>query len=171
MNRGQGQSLSSWGWIVAPALLCLLATVLMATPIRLFGFSAPEPVWPMVLAFAWPVIRPSLITPFALLGVGLFLDLFWGTGLGHWALALLVAYGATLFARSLLVGQSGAVLWAWYAGLTLLAFGAAYQFTRADVGASASPAAVGLQALVTALLYPFAHRLIDRYEDAGARIR
>lgn len=171
MSRGQGQPLSLWGWVIAPALLSMLAAVVLATPVRLFGLAAPEPVWPMVLAFAWPIIRPSLVTPFVLLGVGLFLDLFWGSGLGHWALSLLIAYGAALFTRHLMVGQSGAVLWAWYVGLTGLAFGASHLFTLLELHAAPSPAAVGLQAFVTALLYPLAHRLIDRFEDAGARVR
>jgi rod shape-determining protein MreD len=56
----RSQPLRLWGWIVLPALLAVFATVLMATPVRLFGFGLPEPVWPMALAFAWPVIRPSI---------------------------------------------------------------------------------------------------------------
>jgi rod shape-determining protein MreD len=171
MSRGQPQTLNFWGWIVAPALLALLATVLFATPIRVFGFGLPEPVWPMVLAFAWPVIRPSMATPLVLLGLGLFLDLFWGAALGQWALCLLIPYALALASRRLTMGQSGVVLAGWYLGLTAVMFGCLQLFTDWDLNAGPAAAAVGLQALATALLYPLAHQLIDRFEDAGARIR
>lgn len=171
MSRGQPQPLDFLGWIVWPVLMCLAATLLLATPVRLWGLRAPEPVWLMIPAFAWPVIRPSVVAPFVLLLSGLTLDLFWGTALGQWSLALIAVYGAVLALRHLMVGQSGAVLWAWYLGLTALAFALAHMIAVIDVGGRPAPASVGLQALVTALLYPFAHRLIDRYEDAGARVR
>jgi rod shape-determining protein MreD len=135
------------------------------------GLRLPEPVWPMVLAFAWPVIRPSMVAPFALLGAGLFLDLFWGAATGQWSLALLVAYGAALFSRPLLMGQGALVLGGWYLGLTLVLFGAMHVLTMFDLQAAAAPASVGLQALATGLLFPFAHRLIEMFEDAGARAR
>ncbi len=170
MSRGQPQAFSLLGWVILPSLAAVLATLLMGTPIRLFGLALPEPVWPMVLAFAWPVIRPSLMTPLALLLLGLFLDLFWGTALGQWSLGLLVPYSVALLARRLLVGQSGAVLWAWYVGLTLVGFFCVNLISDSDLGQSPRAAAVGLQALATGLLYPLAHRLIERYEDAGARI-
>ena len=40
------------------ALLVLAATVVLGTPLQLFGLHLPEPVIPMILAFAWPLIRP-----------------------------------------------------------------------------------------------------------------
>ena len=50
-------------WIVYPALAAVAATVVFATPVELFGLTLPEPVFPMVLAFAWPLIRPSMTAP------------------------------------------------------------------------------------------------------------
>src|SRR5688500_14078767 len=110
-------------------LLCMGAVVLLGVPVRILGFGLPEPVLPMVLAFAWAVIRPSVLGPFALLLIGLFVDLYWGAPVGLWTLSLLLAYFVALLARNLMVGQSGAVLWGWYAALTTLAFGFAYLLT------------------------------------------
>jgi hypothetical protein len=77
------------------------ATIVLATPVELFGLNLPEPVIPMVLAFAWPLIRPSVIAPLVLMGVGLGLDIFtWGALLGMWALALLAVYAVVLASRS-----------------------------------------------------------------------
>jgi rod shape-determining protein MreD len=50
-------------WIVYPALAAVAATVVLATPVQLFGLHLPEPVAPMILAFAWPLIRPSMTAP------------------------------------------------------------------------------------------------------------
>ncbi len=45
----------------------------------------PEPVFPMAPAFAWAMIRPSVLAPLVLLVMGLFLDLLWGGPIGLWA--------------------------------------------------------------------------------------
>ncbi len=171
MSRQPNQPLRPLSWIGAPLLLSLIATVLVATPIRVFGLRLPEPVFPLVLAFAWPVIRPSLLGPFALLAAGLFLDLLWSTPLGLWALTLLIAYGGAQVSRSLMTGRSAPMLAVWYVGLTGLAFTAAYLFVT--LRAHVTPNVTGslLQFGVTLALYPFAHQLIDRFEDADIRFR
>ena len=93
----------------------MAATVLFATPVRLFGLGPPEPVFPLVLAFAWAVIRPSILGPFALLALGLFLDLWWGAPVGLWPMALLTAYAITLGVRRVLSGLGWWSLAGWYA--------------------------------------------------------
>jgi len=150
---------------------CMIGVVLLGAPIRLFGMGLPEPVLPMVLAFAWAAIRPSVLGPLALLTVGLFVDLYWGGPLGLWAACLLMAYFFALLSRNLMVGQSGRVLWAWYAVLCALAFGVAYFLITISGGAPPNLVSVGLQLGVTAALYPLAHQLIDRFEDADIRFR
>ena len=49
--------LQPWRWLLLPAAVSIVLTIVLAAPIRLFGFGMPEPVLPLVLAFAWPVIR------------------------------------------------------------------------------------------------------------------
>lgn len=171
MSRKPSQPLQPFSWLGAPMVLCVLVTLVFAAPLRVYSLALPEPLFPMVLAFAWAVIRPSVIAPFAILGVGLFNDLFWGGPLGLWALSLLLAYLLALSTRSLMVGQSGRVLWGWYAAMSLLAFGFAYVFTLLGSRVVPNLAAAGLQFLVTICLYPAAHLLIDRFEDADVRFR
>lgn len=158
-------------WLGLPLLLCLAATILFGLPLRLFGFGLPEPVFGMVLAFAWAVIRPSLLAPFALLLVGLFQDIFWGGALGLWPLALLFAYGLVLATRNMMAGQGRAMTWFWFA---MACFGAemiAYLATQMDARAAPNLLAVLWQLLATILLYPFADRLIEQFEDADVRFR
>ena len=163
--------LAPWRWIGVPLVQCLILTVLFSLPFRPFGLSLPEPIFPMVPAFAWAVIRPSMLAPVAVLAMGLFLDIAWGAPMGLWALSLLLVYGAALVGRSMMAGQSVPVMWAWYAAATGLALGAAFLFTMVGAHATADPIAIAWQFLVTVILFPFAHLLIDRFEDADVRFR
>jgi rod shape-determining protein MreD len=146
-------------------------TVLFAIPLRVFGLQLPEPVFPMVAAFAWAVIRPSVLAPFAVLVMGLFLDLLWGGPIGLWALCLLVAYGISLAGRSMMAGQSRAILWGWYGMVIGAAMLLGYLVVMLDVKSTPGVAPLAWQFLATIVLYPFAHRLIEMFEDADVRFR
>jgi rod shape-determining protein MreD len=158
-------------WIGVPLLAAVVATVVLATPLRVFGLQLPEPVFPLVLAYAWAVIRPSMLAPFVLFAVGLFLDLFWGGPVGLWILSLLTAYGLVLIIRLSLSGRGWVVLCMWYGVACAFAFGVGVVVTLIQTGSTPNPLAVFWQFLVTLLLYPFAHRLIERFEDADVRFR
>ena len=165
------QPLQPWSWLLLPTLVCLFATVVLAAPVRFLGFGLPEPVFPMILAFAWAVIRPSSLGPFLLLLAGLFLDLFWHGSMGLWAFCLILVYGAALLVRNLMVGQSMRVMWGWYGLFTLVAFVVAYLFVASDAHAAPSLVNTAWQMLLTMLLFPFARRLIEQFEDADIRFR
>jgi rod shape-determining protein MreD len=167
----QAERLDPIQWLILPALACMAATVLFAMPLSVFGLHLPEPVFGMIPAFAWGVIRPSILAPFALLAVGLFMDLFWGAPLGLWALSLLVAYGGVLATRNMMNGQSRPMIWAWFAVMTLAAMATGYCVSILDSGMAPSLTAVFWQLLPTVLLYPFASRLTERFEDADVRFR
>lgn len=171
MSFTDTRPLDPWRWIGTPSLMCVLAAVLFAIPIRVFGLQLPEPVWPMAPAFAWAVIRPSILAPLTLLALGLFLDLLWGGPLGLWPLSILVGYAGVMAMRSMMSGQSRRVLWGWFAIMTLLSMITGYILTILDTGVAPSLTASLWQFLPTALLYPFAHRLIERFDDADVRFR
>jgi rod shape-determining protein MreD len=173
-GRPSGRSaraLNPGAWLLAPAVACLLATLILATPLRIWRLSLPEPVFAVMLAFSWALLRPSLLAPFALLGTGLVLDLFWGASLGLWALSLLITYAAVLGTRPLISGQSPLVTFFWYVAAVLLTFACAYVFTMLDARVRPSLWAVGSQVLFTALLYPVVGRVIDRFAEADVRYR
>lgn len=165
------QPLAALAWIGVPALAAVAATLALGIPFRLFGLALPEPVFPMALAFAWAVIRPSLLGPFVLLLLGVFLDLYWGDSKGLWALSLLIAYGVLLSGRSLLIGQTAGALAAWYVAAAALAFAAAFTVTAVGAHVMPSLTATGLQFVVTIALFPLAYGLIRRFEDADIRFR
>ena len=158
-------------WILLPALVILAATLILATPIKVVGLTLPEPVTPLVLAFAWPLIRPSVLAPLALLVVGLIVDLFWGNRLGLWPLGLLVAYGVVLISRPYIAGQDTRLLFAWYSGVSALAFFVVYLVTTMTAGQPPSLIALFLQYLPTVLIFPAANWLIERFDDGDLRFR
>lgn len=170
MSRA-GQGLQPLQWLGAPALLALAAAVLLGTPLRAFGLALPEPVWPMAPAFAWAVIRPSVLPPLLLLACGLFLDLFWGGALGLWSTALLLCYALTFAARQLIAGSTAGGLFGWWITALLFAFTAAYLAAMLDSRIAPNLLATGLQFAFTAALFPAARWMIDRFEDADIRFR
>ncbi|HEX5775994.1 MAG TPA: hypothetical protein VFX95_04875 [Caulobacteraceae bacterium] len=171
MSFRGAQPLNPWRWLGVPALRVVAATILFAVPLQVFGVQLPEPVFAMVCAFAWGVIRPSLLAPFVLLALGIVLDALWGSSLGLWSTLLLVAYAAVLLTRNLMSGQSPPIMWVWYVSVTGLAMLAGYLLTMMDARGAPSLTAVGWQFAWTAVLYPFAHQLIARFEDADVRFR
>jgi rod shape-determining protein MreD len=158
-------------WIVYPALAALAVTVLLSTPVELFGLKLPEPVLPLVLAFAWPLIRPSMVAPAVLFGLGLFLDLMWGGTLGAWPLSLMAVYGVVLAARNLLAGQETQILFVWYAVCTFAAFLLAYLVVTLNVGNAPSLLSLAGQMIPTLLLFPIADWMIQRFDDGDLRFR
>lgn len=158
-------------WVGLPLLGALLASLLLAAPIRLLGLPLPEPVTLMAPAFAWAMIRPAASPAFALLLGGLALDALWGGPTGLWPVALLAAYLPVLALRNILAGQSRLVLAAWYALACLLAQAVGWLVTGWISGTPPALAAAGLQWLATVLLFPVAAQLIDGFRDADVRFR
>lgn len=171
MPANVARQLNPARWLGVPFLLCALASLLLAAPIRVYGLQLPEPVFGLVPAFAWAMIRPSVLPPFALLLLGLYSDWLWGAPTGLWPACLLAAYAPVLMLRNVLAGQSFIAMWIWYACSCALAFAVGTYLLTLDSGSIPSLIAVGWQFLVTAALYPFAHTLIERYEDADVRFR
>ncbi|WP_298163396.1 hypothetical protein [Brevundimonas sp.] len=158
-------------WVLYPAFVAIALTVLLATPVELFGLKLPEPVLPLTLAFAWPLIRPSMVAPAVLFGLGLFLDMFWGGTLGLWPLCLLSVYGVVLASRNLLAGQETQVLFVWYALCVLAAFIVAYLVVTLDAGRAPSLLSLLGQVVPTLLLFPAADWMIQRFDDGDVRFR
>jgi rod shape-determining protein MreD len=163
--------LDAWRWLGVPFAACIIATVLFAIPVRFLGLALPEPVFPLVPAFAWAVIRPSVLPPLLLILLGLFLDVFWYAPMGLWATSLLIAYGFVLLTRAAMTGQSRLMLWIWFAAAGAMMMATAYLLTMLDALITPNLVATLWQLAASVLLYPFAHRLIQRFEDADVRFR
>jgi rod shape-determining protein MreD len=171
MARTPSRPLEAWRWLGIPAAMALAATVAIDAPIRLFTLALPEPIFPMVLAFAWAIIRPSILGPFMLVLVGLFLDLFSGAPLGLWPISLLVAYAVALVARTLMVGQETEVMGFYYGAAVAAALLSAYVLVGIAGHGRPNLIAVLWQFLATLALFPLALVLRNRFHDADIRFR
>jgi len=171
VTAGAARPLAPWRWLGLPMLAVMAGSFVFALPMRPFGFSLPEPVFALPVVFAWAYIRPSMLAPVCVMLLGLYQDLLWGTPTGFWAVCLLLPYGVVLGARSMLAGQSRLMMWVWYGAAILLALGAGYLFTMLNTRSAPDTLAVFWQFLATVVLYPFADRLIERFEDADVRFR
>jgi rod shape-determining protein MreD len=112
-----------------------------------------------------------VLAPMAIVVMGLILDIVWGGPLGLWALILLVAYALVLGGRSMSAGQSRGALWVWYGFVTAFSMGLGFMIVAVRDHAMPGLLSLGWQYLATLILYPFAHRLIDMFEDADVRFR
>ncbi len=169
MARVTVQSPNPLNWLVTPALFCASAALVLALPVKVFGLQAPEPVFAMAPAFAWAVIRPSMLPPFALIGLGLFQDILWGGPLGLWPLSLLAVFGLAFSVRRVLTGEGFWALSAWYGALCALGFAVALLLTTLAAGQVPNLVGVLLQYVVTLPLFPLSWLLVERFEDADVR--
>ena len=112
-----------------------------------------------------------MLAPFAAVIMGLALDVFWGSSFGLFALILVVAYGMVLGGRSMTAGQSRGAMWVWYGVVTAVAMAVGFLIVALKDRSMPSLFAVAWQYLATIILYPFAYRLIDMFEDADVRFR
>jgi rod shape-determining protein MreD len=71
----------------------------------------------------------------------------------------------------MMAGQNRAILWAWYGLTTATAMVAGYLFVMLDSRSSPGIVPMLWQFVATIVLYPFAQRLIDLFEDADVRFR
>jgi len=169
-RRTGGRSVGPQDWLLIPALSCVLITLIMATDLPLpFGLDLPEPVWPVALAFAWPLIRPSYLAPLLLAGLGLLLDYFWGAPLGFYVICLMAVHAATLVIRSYIVGQDAWVVTGAYLLAALLFFTLATILSTLDSGVVPRLISVFEQFLATAVLVIPVHILLDRFLNSDVR--
>ena len=176
LNRGMRGGMASkivgpWDWILAPALISVAATIVLATAFQPFGLYLPEPVTPFLLAFAWPLIRPSYIAPFVLGGLGLFLDYFWGAPLGFWTLSLMLVYAALVFARTYIIGQEWIVVLGVFLLTELVFFAFLTLVMTVDTGSVPRLWGVFEQAFATGLGFPAVLYLMEKYLHADVRFQ
>jgi rod shape-determining protein MreD len=171
MSFQAARPLDAWNWLIVPGLVCLAASLILAIPVRVFGFGLPEPVFVLVPTFVWAVVRPSILPPIILFGLGICLDLIWGGTLGVWPLSILMGYTAVLATRAIAGGQGREANWIWFGLMCLLVELVAFLITVVSTHVIPNLVAAGWQWLVTIALYPVAHRLIERFEDTDVRYR
>ncbi len=160
-----------WDWIIAPALICVVLTVILGTPFQPFGLQLPEPVSPLILAFAWPLIRPSYFAPLVLGALGFFLDFYWSAPTGFYTINLMLVYGVLVTIRTYVVGQDWRVVFGAFLAAELAFFSIGVIFVALDTGYVVRLWGVFEQFLATTLLFPVVLYLLEKYVHADVRFQ
>ncbi len=171
MSAQASRPVNILNWLILPALACIAANLLLALPFRPLGLALPEPVLALIPAYVWATVRPSILPPVVLLGLGLCLDVIWGNAIGLWPLSILVGYMAVMAARGIISGQGHEANWIAFGLMGLLVELVAYVVTVVSTHVAPNLVGVGWQWLVTAALYPIARRLTAQFDESDLRYR
>jgi len=174
LNRGLRNGMASriigpWDWIIAPALICVAATIVLGTPVQPFGLQLPEPVIPLILAFVWPLIRPSYIAPVVLGALGIFLDFYWSAPMGFYTLGLMLVYGVLITIRTYVIGQEWIVLFGIFVVTELVFFTLGVILMALDTGSFVRLFGIFEQIFATTMLFPVVLYLLEKYVHADVR--
>lgn len=142
------------GRAVTPAVLVLLAILLMAAPLRVPSAMAVTPLLSAIAIHHFSLYEPDRLPGWIALLLGLFMDLLSGGPLGVWA-AVFVAMRYLVDNNSrYLAGHGFAIGWLGFVLTCGLALGAVWLLMSLLVVEVINPRPALLQLVVTAALYP-----------------
>jgi len=141
---------------VLPATFAIVAVVVANLPISLFGGLIPAPLLALMPIYFWVLVRPDLMPPAAVLGIGLLEDLFSGGPPGLWAAGFLAAYALTDRQRDSFAGLSGFGAILGFAAVMGMAAGIAYILASLAYLRPTPLAPLLLEVAVTIAIYPLA---------------
>lgn len=176
LNRGlrhgiAGRKISLIEWLVMPFILAIALTWLLGTSVQPFGNYLPEPVFPFAVAFAWGLIRPSMIAPIFVALMGFFLDFFWNASMGLWALSLTIVYFLSVLSRTFVANQDWTIMFGAYIGLYFIMSLVMVILTYMDTGMVTRLIGIFEQAFATCLCFPFVLRFVERYVHVDVKFQ
>ncbi len=111
---------------LVPLLAGLLLVLIANTPISLLAGLVPSPLLGLVPIYFWCLVRPDLMTPAAVMAIGLAEDILSGGPPGVWTLAFVLIYALIARQRESFAGLSGVAAVVGFAGAALFACTVAY---------------------------------------------
>jgi rod shape-determining protein MreD len=111
---------------LVPLFTGLLLVLIANTPISLLVGLVPAPLLALVPVYFWCLVRPDLMTPIAVMAIGLAEDILSGGPPGVWTLAFVLTYALVARQRDSFAGLSGVAAVVGFAGAALFACATAY---------------------------------------------
>jgi rod shape-determining protein MreD len=111
---------------LVPLVTGLFLVLLTNIPISLLGGLVPAPLLGLVPIYFWCLVRPDLMTPVAVMAIGLAEDILSGGPPGVWTLAFVLTYALVARQRDSFAGLSGLAAVVGFAGAALFASTIAY---------------------------------------------
>lgn len=139
-----------------PILLCVIAVLMSAMPIRVPGYSDIAPSFVLIVVFFWTLNRPELLPPGALFGIGLLDDFLTGGPVGLSGLVLMVVCIGMGTQSRVLRGQPFEILWLAFAVVALGARLVATLLAALWTGIAFDAGSFLVAFAVTVALYPVA---------------
>ena len=93
--------------VLTPLLCGLLCTFLTNIPVSVLGGLVPPPLLALVPVYFWCLVRPDLMTPAAVLTIGVAEDVLSGGPPGVWTLSFVLTYVLVARYRESFAGLSG----------------------------------------------------------------
>jgi len=137
-----------------PFCLCLVLSLVAATPTRLPDFDMIMPALPLIGLFYWSIFRPDLIGWLPAFALGLANDLISGTPLGVSSLLFLLVRGVTVSRRRFFLSRPFRIAWWGFSVAAVCASLAQWALLSVMFRQTMGIRAVGVEALMTILLYP-----------------
>ena len=129
MGTAEGTGFVMSGRILSAFLpfACGLVAVLISNlPLSLTNGLVPAPLLALMPIYFWCLMRPDLMTPAAVFGIGLFQDIMAGGPPGIWTLSFVVTYAVIDRQREAFAGLSGFGAVLGFATASLVAMACAY---------------------------------------------
>ncbi len=111
---------------LTPLLTALTYVLIANIPISLLGGVVPPPLLALVPVYFWCLVRPDLMTPAAVLAVGLAEDILSGGPPGVWTLSFVLTYALLSRQRDSFAGLSGLVAVVGFSAAALCVCATAY---------------------------------------------
>ncbi|MGQ0675666.1 MAG: rod shape-determining protein MreD [Rhodospirillales bacterium] len=138
----------------APTLTALALIVLSTIPLRLPEFASITPWFTLMAVYYWTVYRAELMPAPAVFGIGVFQDLLSGGPFGVNAFVLLLAHGAVLTQRRVLMRRPFSLSWLGFVAVALIGFALNWLAMTALNLTVFDPRAALVQYVMTVMLYP-----------------
>ena len=152
-----------------PVLTTLAATLLNLVVIPGAGNGVIAPSLTLVCVVCWSAWRPELMPFAAVFLVGLFEDMLRGTPIGLTALVLLMAAGFVRSQAKALHGRSFAILWAFFAVVSLVVGALQWLVLLLLMGGGVAPWPAVFQFLVTLAVFPPVAWMLSRLRRSAMR--
>ena len=111
---------------LVPVSCGLLAVLFSNLPLSFTNGLVPAPLLGLIPIYFWCLVRPDLMTPAAVFGIGLFQDILAGGPPGIWTLSFVVTYAVIERQREAFAGLSGFGAVLGFATAALIASACAY---------------------------------------------
>lgn len=147
---------------LAPFIVAVILSMLMAVPLQLPHVGAVTPSLTLAAVFYWAVFRPDLFGYAAAFFLGLISDVVTGGPLGLGALVLVVAQAISVTQRRFFLHKPFHILWWGFALIAPLALMLSWLLGSIYMGTFLAITPVILQAIVTIAIFPAVAWLLGR---------